>query len=146
DAEDTTTHRPLTYTTYDNLDRPIQEDLYDGDGFAPVDNGAGVPVIPTAYQNRLRARRTLAFDDQDRLFRTRTFSVDQNNGQVSTAGLTAEVWYDHRGLVVKSSEPGGLVRKTHFDGAARPDRVYLTDGAGDTSWADAMTVTAQNIV
>ena len=42
----------------------------------------------------------------------------------SANSLTTNTWYNHRGLVVKVSPPGGLVTKTIYDNAGRPTAVY----------------------
>jgi RHS repeat-associated protein len=143
-SEDTTTHRPIIYTEYNNLSQPIAQEQYDGDGITVSIGSDGVPVRPPA--NLLRARSTTEFDDQGRVFRTHTFSVDQGNGTISPTSLTTNVWYDHRGNVIKTSAPGGLVTKTQHDGAGRPNKSFTTDGAGDVTWADARTILPTNTV
>src|SRR5262249_35037479 len=102
------------------------------------------PDRPAA--NRLRAKTTTAYDDQGRVFRTDTFSVDPTNGTVSTASVSTNVWHDHRGEGIKMAQPGGLVTKDRYDGAGRQVTMYATDGLGDTTWADANTVANNNVL
>src|SRR5262249_648282 len=42
--------------------------------------------------------------------------------------------------------PGGLVDKEQYDGAGRVTRTFATDGGGDSSWADAGTVTGDAVL
>ncbi len=136
-------HRPIFYTAYDNLGRAVAAERYDGDGVA-VTVTAGVPDRPPAA--RLRALATTEYDDRGRAFRTKTHAVAPTTGAVSVAALTAETWYDERGLEVKAVTPGGPVRKTSYDGLRRVVKAFVTDGGGDTTWADAMTVTGDTVL
>src|SRR5207244_952499 len=98
-TEDSTTHRPLGYTTYDNLDQAVTEEQYDGDGVTPTDaDNDGVPDQPDA--SLMRARTTNEFDDQGRVFRTHVFGVDPSDGTVSTNSLSTNYYFDHRGQVI----------------------------------------------
>jgi RHS repeat-associated protein len=138
-GEDTATHRPITYTEYDNLDESVAQELYDGDGVPIGDaNNDGVPDKPPA--GRLRARSTSAYDDQGRVFRTQVYSVDQSTGAVSSDSLTANNFYDRRGDLIEQAEPGGTVAKYRYDGAARRTVTYATDGGSGTDWNAANTV------
>jgi YD repeat-containing protein len=143
-AEDTTTHRPISYTEYDNLNQAVAAERYDGDAVTPTVGNDGVPVKPAA--SLLRARSTSEYDDQGRVFRSHTYSVNQTTGDVSTTSLTTDTWYDRRGNTLKTSQPGGLVTKTLYDGAGRAYTSYTTDGLGDRSWVDAATVTNNNVL
>src|SRR6202023_2458042 len=42
--------------------------------------------------------------------------------------------------------PGGIVDKSTYDGAGRETVSYVTDGGGDTTWADAGNVTGDNVL
>src|SRR5258705_379487 len=83
-----------------------------------------------------RAHTTDYYDDQGRVYLEQTFSIDQTNGTISTNSLNTNSWYNHRGEVIKVSQPGGLVSKAIYDGAGRATKSYTTDGGGDTSWSD----------
>jgi RHS repeat-associated protein len=142
-SENDGTHRPITYSQYDNLDEIVSQEQYDGDGVTiTVTNG--VPDRPAA--NLLRAKATTSYDDQGRVFQTNTYSVDQSNGTVSTNSLVAGTWYGHRGNVIKSLAPGGLVTKRQYDGDGMVVAAYLTDGHGDATWADANSVANNNVL
>ncbi|MFL5245944.1 MAG: RHS repeat domain-containing protein [Gemmataceae bacterium] len=142
-TEDTATHRPIIYTTYDNLDEATQVQQFDGDGVTITSTG-GVPNAPAA--SLLRAQSKAAYDDQGRDYQTQTYSVDPTTGAVSSTAVTSNVWYDHRGNVLESSVPGGLVSKTTYDGAGREIVSYATDGASGTSWSNASSVTSDNVL
>jgi YD repeat-containing protein len=145
-TEDTTTHRPIRYSAYDNLGEVVSSEQYDGDGVSLANwtYTSGVPNRPDA--TRLRALTTTQYDDQGRTYRTNTFSVDQSSGAVSANSLTSNTWYDHRGNVIKTSAPGGLVTKTTYDGANRAIVVYTTDEVMAPSWADAFVVTSNHVL
>jgi RHS repeat-associated protein len=142
-TEDTTTHRPIFFYDRDNLGQITGTSHYDGDGVT-ITVSNGVPVKPAA--TLLREYTTTDFDDQGRVYGTHVFSVDQTNGTLSTSSLNKSTWYNHRGLVLKTLEPGGLVAKTQYDGARRVVVRYVTDGSGDTGWSSAGTATGNNVL
>jgi RHS repeat-associated protein len=145
-TEDTTTHRPISYSVYDNLGEVTTAQVYDGDGVTLVDTtpSDGVPDAPA--QSRLRAQTDIAYDEQGRAYQTKVHSVDPTTGGLSSATLTTNTWFDRRGDTVKVSQPGGLVTKSAYDGAGRQKIQYTTDGGGDTTWADALNVTGDNVL
>jgi RHS repeat-associated protein len=140
-TEDTTTHRPLIFTTYDNLDEAVEVQQYDGDGQAvsPVN-----PQPPAA--TRLRAQAVAAYDDQGRVYQTQTFDVNPATGAVSSTALTTNGYFDHRGDLIAESAPGGLWTKHLYDGAGRDVMDYTTDGASGTSWAAAASPAGDNVL
>jgi len=142
-SEDTTTHRPIIYNTLDNLNEVTQVQRYDGDGVT-ITSTNGVPNAPSA--SLLRSQTVTSYDDQGRVYKTQTYSVDPSTGSVSTNALTTQIWYDHRGEVIKKSSPGGEVDKSQFDGAGRQTVSYVGDGGGDTTWTDATNVTGDNVL
>jgi RHS repeat-associated protein len=145
-TEDTTTHRPISYSVYDNLGEVTTAQVYDGDGVTLVDTtpSDGVPDAPA--QSRLRAQTDIAYDDRGRVYQTNVHSVDPTSGGMSSATLATNTWFDHRGNVAKTSQPGGVVTKSVYDGAGRQKVQYTTDGGGDTTWADALNVTGDNVL
>src|SRR5690349_7793732 len=98
-SETDSAHRPITYYTFDNLDEVVQRDRYDGDGVSLDTIGFtnGVPNAPCA--SLLRARSTSSIDDQGRVYRSQTYSVDQSNGTVGDS-MATDTFYDHRGNAV----------------------------------------------
>ncbi len=147
--EDTSTHRPITYVTYDNLDEVTSTQRYDGDTINTVMFQNGVPQAPSA--SLLRAEAITQYDSQGRVYETDVYSVD-TSGNVSGGRLTTDNWYDHRGLLVKTAPPGGLVQKMAYDGAGRETLVSSTDALGDhgpntaQGWSDAQQVNSTNTV
>jgi hypothetical protein len=104
-SEDTTTHRPIIYNTFDNLDEITEVQQYDGDGVSITFTG-GVPNAPSA--SLLRAQTITSYDDQERVYKTQTYSVDPSTGNVSTYALTSQYYYNHRGEVIETTHPGGM--------------------------------------
>ncbi len=148
-TESAAVNRPISYADYDNLGEVVQTRVYDGDAVT-VTTTAGVPVAPAA--GLLRAQSATAYDELGRAYQTRTFGVDPATGAVSTAALTGSVWFDLRGLTLKTLAPGGLVRKTAYDSLGRAAASYATDGGGDPApgaagtWAAAGNVTGDAVL
>ncbi len=136
-TEDTTTHRPIIYYEYDNLSEVFAQSRFDGDGVT-ITSSNGVPVKPSP--NLLRAYQTTNFDEQRRAYATHVFEVDQSTGNISATSLNTLVYRNHRGLVIDTSAPGGLVTKNQYDGSGRTTIQYSSDGGGDSNWGDALNV------
>ena len=142
-SEATDVNRPLSYLDYDNLGRVTKVRVYDADGVTPTVTG-GVPVAPSA--SLLRSQTTSSYDELGRVYRAEAYSVDPASGSVGSNTLKADTWYDARGLVIKTAAPGGLVTKAAYDGAGRTTAVYLSDGGGDSGYADADDVTGDAVL
>jgi RHS repeat-associated protein len=138
-TEDSTTSRPLSVSTLDNLGEVTVQSTYDGDAVSMADaNQDGVPdALDPA---KLRAQITNSYDEQGRVYQRAVSVIDQNTGAV-VATLTTNTWYDHRGNPIKVQSPSGLVTKSQYDGADRMTLQSTTDGGGDSTWADAANVT-----
>lgn len=145
-TESTSLNRTVTYLDQDNLGQIVTREQYDGDGVSITtdSNSDGVPDRPSS--SLLRAQSKAEYDAQGRVFVAHTFAVDPAWGTVSTDSLDTKTWFDHRGQVVKTSAPGGVVTKLAYDGAGRITTRYTTDGGGDTTWADALTVTGDAVL
>jgi RHS repeat-associated protein len=142
-TESTSLNRPIFYTDYDNLNEPTAQSKYDGDNVT-ISFTSGVPDKPSS--SLLRAYSTTSYDERGRVYETNTYGVDPSSGSVSTYALHADFWYNHRGELIKSAAPGGLVTKNLYDGAGRLTTTYTTDGGSDSSWSDAGTVTGDAVL
>jgi len=141
-TESTSVNRPLRYFELDNLGRTTADLLYDGDGVTlTVTNG--VPVAPSS--TLLRAKTTTEYDERDRAFRTKQYSVD-GSGNVPGNYLKSEQWFDARGNVIKSFSPTGPTTKLQYDGPGRLMNVFVTDASDDTGYGDADDVTGDRVV
>jgi YD repeat-containing protein len=136
-------NRPIFFTTYDNLDEPLLEQRFTGDGVTESTGSDGVPMEPDP--TKLRAQTESVYDDQGRVYLSKVDNVDQTFGTVA-APLITNLWFDHRGNTIKQSAPGGLITKMQYDGAGREVVVYTTDGGGDSTWADAGNVTGDVVL
>jgi RHS repeat-associated protein len=136
-SENDGTHRPIVYTTYDNLDEAVLVQQFDGDGVA-INTLNGVPQPPSA--SLLRAQIVYSYDDQGRVFREQVYDVNPATGAVSSTALTTNDYYDHRGNQIAQSDPGGLWTKDVYDGAGRMTVEYTADGGGGTTWVAAASV------
>jgi YD repeat-containing protein len=141
-AEDDTTHRPITFTTYDNLNEDILDQQYDGDGVT-VSTVNGEPQAPSG--SLLVAQTAYSYDDQGRLYQQQIFDVNPSTGAVSPNTLTTNYYFDLRGYQIAESDAGGLWTKDVYDGAGRLVTEYTTDGGSGTNWVGASTV-ASDIV
>jgi RHS repeat-associated protein len=136
-SEDDGVNRPITVTTYDNLDEVTETQQYEGDGVTPqVVNG----VLQALKPSLLRAQEIDSYDNQGQLYRTQVYDVNPNSGAVSTHALTTNFYYDHRGNLIAESDPGGLWTKSQYDGAGRDVMDSTTDGYGGTTWSAANSV------
>jgi YD repeat-containing protein len=142
-SEDTTTHRPIMYYSLDNLGEVTQAREYDGDGLT-ISSSGGVPSPPSS--SLLRAETIFSYDDQQRIYQMQRYSINPSSGSVSTYALTTNYYYNHRGDLIEESDPGGLVTKDTYDGAARVTVQYATDGGSGTGWSNASIVTSDNVL
>ena len=142
-SEDSTTHRPIMYYTLDNLGEVTETQQFDGDGVT-ISNSGGVPSAPSS--SLLRAETVTSYDDQGRVYESQEYEVNPSSGSVSTYALTTQYWYNHRGEVIKESDPGGLVTKNSYNGAGWVTKTYTSDGGGDSSWSDAGNVTGDAVL
>ncbi len=142
-AESDGAHRPISLIAYDNLDEPVQQQTFDGDGVA-VSQSAGEVTIPSTALPT--SQKVNSYDSQGRVYRTQTFSVDPTTGVVGAA-LAGNVFYDPDGNVLAVYATGKPTTKYLYDGADRLVAKYVTDGgAADNAasplltWAAAGTV------
>ena len=142
---------PISYVDLDNLGEATASYQYDGDNVS-ITSTSGVPQPPLSSLHLLRAASTASYDEQGRVYRTKVYSVDPLTGNAASAALTSDTWYDHRGNVIKTAAPGGLVTKMVYDGAGRPTVAYQSDGGGDAAagasgnWSDAGSVSGDVVL
>ncbi|AGA25728.1 RHS repeat-associated core domain-containing protein [Singulisphaera acidiphila] len=138
-SEATDVNRPITYLTLNNLGQTIVNEVFDGDGITITDaNGDGVPDKPNSSFRR--ALSTYDYDNQGRLFLSKSYAVDQVTGTDSwIAYLFVGYWYDQRGNIIRHQVPGGLTQEIVYDGAGRKVKIYTSDGRGGSDWDDANT-------
>ena len=142
-TESTSVNRPLAYYDFDNLNNVVKVRSYDADTVTPsVTSGVPQPLSASL----LRAQTTTSYDELGRAYLSETYSVDPSSGNVGANTLKSQSWFDARGLVVKTSAPGGVVQKSAFDGAGRLTTSYMTDGGGDSAYADAANVTGDIVL
>jgi YD repeat-containing protein len=142
-SESTSLNRPISYTDYDNLGEVTKTRTYDGDAVTITSTG-GVPNAPSS--SLLRSQSTASYDELGRVYLSEVYTVDPSSGSVGSYTLKSNSWFDARGQVIKSSQPGGLVQKMAYDGAGRVTTSYTTDGGGDSGYGDADDVTGDNVL
>ena len=118
-------NRLITYFNLDNLGETAATFTYAGDGVSLNDFTNW--TLSGTDPSKLRAYNVNLFDDQGRVYQGQQFSVDPSNGTVGS-DLVSNTVFDHRGDVIASFAPGGLVTKHSFDGADRDIKDSTTDG------------------
>lgn len=136
---------PISYVEYDNLGQVVASEMYDGDTITLTNYSNGVPNRPDSKY--LRAKQTTSFDDLGRVYRTDTYGVTYTSTSATPSidTLYSKAWYNSRGQLIKSLQPGGLVTKFVFDSAGRTTNTYVTNGGGDTGYGDADDVTGDTV-
>ena len=126
----TVTTGPLNYcqqVSYDNMNRPIQVDRYNGS---------------VAAANLLGRSKTL-YDNLGRVYQTVVYAVDPTNGNVGNS-LTSNVWYDPAGNRLKDKPAGSDAwTKSAYDAIARQVWSYRGYTPTDVTenYAEAGTIT-----
>jgi RHS repeat-associated protein len=128
----------------------------DGVPDALDNNDDGIPSDPdldgngsTDATSPLRALTAMEYDEQGRGFRSTTYNVNQNSGEYSTAStstIVSEMWFDHRGNVVKSHATEQASHKMQYDGAGRLTKSFVIADTDDTTWADAMSINGDTVL
>ncbi len=134
-VESESVNRPLVRYAYDNLDQLLAATVYDGDT---------VPVSTVPATSRRRGETAFSYDEYGRVYRTDRYAANQTTGTLA-APLTDEVWFDVRGLAVKTRSADGQVLKWQYDSLGRTAAGFLTDGGGDASWLDAHGLTGDTV-
>jgi RHS repeat-associated protein len=142
-SESDGTNRPILYYSYDNLDEVTETQQYAGDGVTLSSSG-GVPQPPAAAL--LRAQEVASYDEQGRVYQTQVYDVSPTTGAVGAYTLSTNYYYDHRGDLIATSNPGGLWTKSVYDGAGRDVLDYTTDGALGINWAAAASVANDTVL
>jgi RHS repeat-associated protein len=142
-SESTSVNRPIRFMVYDNLGHVVEQRTYDGDNVTVTVSG-GLPVAPS--DSLMRAKTVTDFDERRRTYQTRVVFVSPTSGHdTASLALATNTWFDSRGNVIKVSAPGGVTRKTTFDGAGRPTLVYSVFVGAETAYADADDVTGDTV-
>jgi hypothetical protein len=145
ESESDGVNRPLTVTSYDNLNEAIETQVYNGDGVTPTIS-SGVLSLPDGTSSDLQAQTVTSFDELGQVYQTQVYSVNPTNGDVSEYALTTNYYRDGDGNVIATSAPGGLWTKDTFNGAGWQVMQYETDGGGGTSYAAASSITSDVVL
>jgi len=152
-GEDQKVQRQVMYYTRDNLGQITQVDTYDGDEVS-ISYSSGVPSAPDA--DAIRSRVAMAYDELGRAYQTSvynvTYTLDGNaDPDTATVGsgsnaLDTGYWYDSRGNLIKTSNSGGLIIKSTYDGLNRLSIQYASDGGSDSGYGDADDVSGDKVL
>jgi len=151
-------NRPLAVNVLDDRGSVTAVYQFEGSGTnMSCSDGSGIPaallsslVNPGTPAANLVGYIANYYDELGRGYQTRQYSVTidtSGNGTISsTNSLAARTFYDRRGNVIATYSPGGVVKKSVFDGAGRLLRSYVSDGATDSGWASASSLTGNNVL
>ena len=124
----------VTHYEYDNLGRTVWSKTYASDDFV-------------LEASELRAQTQTLRDDLGRVYKSRTYEVDPDNGTVGDY-LPSTTWYDARGYAVKTSTANGLFQKYEYDSLGRQVASYLgydVDEAA-TDYGAALSVDGDTVI
>ena len=110
DRHDTTTNRPITFNTLDNLGEVTQVSLYDGDGVT-INTVNGVPQPPAS--SLLQSQTDYRYDDQGRVFAS---AICDPDGTLVTSTAS---FYDANGDVIETVDGDSNYTTSTYDGAGR---------------------------
>lgn len=139
------TQRQIIFYVFDNRDKLIESQKYDGDNVTLVDSG-GDGVWDKPSSTLLRSYEKNEYDNRGRVFRNSIFSVDSTTGTISANALVTGTWYDRRNNVIKVDHPGTADDKMQHDGAGRMVKSFKTDSGGDTTWSTARDVSGDHVL
>jgi RHS repeat-associated protein len=137
-------NRPITITTYNNLNQVTQVQVYDGDG-VDIPVAADISTFQSTNASLLRAQSETYYDNLGQVYETEVDSVDPSSGSVGSA-LTSETYYDSRGHVIEQIVPNGPVTTNTYNGLGELTATYSTDGASGTSYSDASSVSGDIVL
>jgi RHS repeat-associated protein len=123
---------------------PYIGDFNGEDGVAPKITD-GELVLATNAATRLRSQMIYRYDDSGQVYQVEDYGVNQLTGVITSTPTITKGWFGIRGELVKTQSPNGLVEKTQYNGLGEPTAMYVTDGGGDTTYADALTVTGDTV-
>ncbi len=124
----------VTHYEYDNLGRTVCSKTYASDDFM-------------LEASELRAQTQTLHDDLGRVYESRTYEVDPDDGTVDDY-LPSTTWYDARGYVVKTSTAAGLFQKYEYDGLGRQVATYTSFDVDEaaTDYAAALSVDGDTVI
>ncbi len=126
----------------DNLGRATKSERYydaDDDESFPTDGTVDAG-------DRLLARSANSFDKLGRVYQTKTYAVDPDDGTVGDA-LVGNTWYDAAGRTIKQQSAGSeMFSKMVYDGLGRVTNHYVCYDTDETAYSDADDVTGDTVI
>jgi RHS repeat-associated protein len=117
----------------DNLGHVTQEQTYAG----------------TVTAANLRVQSQKVFDEKGQAYQSVRYQVDGDTdpspGHVGDS-LTTNLWFNARGLQIKSKGPNGEFNKTQYDGAGRSAATFVSFDDAESTYATASTVASDRVV
>jgi RHS repeat-associated protein len=114
--------KPNTLMVYDNLDRVVEEAVFD-DLPSPTEN------LAAADANRGRFATT-SYSQRGQVYK-QSVAIDPTLASGSRTYLETHTWFDEVGRAVGAWVPNAPMTKSAFDGLGRMKTVYATDRGGD---------------
>ena len=122
----------VAHYEYDNLARATWTKTYASDDF-------------TLAAGELRAQTNSRYDALGRVYESRVYEVDPDDGTVSNY-LPSQTWHDARGYVVKTATSNGLFQKYSYDGLGRLTVAYTSFDLDEEDYEEALDVAADTVI
>ena len=142
DAEEFSSKVTYSRVVLDNMGRVTKSERY-----YDADDDESFPTDGTVDGgDRLLARTENLYDKLGRVYRTKTYAVDPDDGTVGDA-LVSDTWRDDAGRTIKEQSGGSnAFSKTVYDGLDRVTAQYLAYDTDETAYADADDVTGDTVL
>ncbi len=124
---------PFVMYRYDNLDRVIETALYPELASVPTESSVksdASGVLPTSFSSQTRSRYSRSYYSQRGYLYRKDYKVNP-----ATAGdyyLQSNYWFDDDGNTIARWNPSSPMVITEYDAHDRPEKVFVTDRAGDS--------------
>jgi len=142
DPEEYSSKVTYSRTVLDNLGRATKSERY-----YDADDDQSFPTDGTVDSgDRLLARGERSYDKLGRVYQTKTYAVDPDDGTVGSA-LESNTWFDADGRTLKRQAGGTeLFTKMAHDGLGRVTTQYSGYDTDESSYSDADDVTGDTII
>jgi RHS repeat-associated protein len=120
---------PNRFVVYDNLDRPVEEALFETTG----SNWTNMTDIDDSARRAERGLYKKTEYSQRGLVFAQSIAIDPTVAKASMTFLASHRWFDEVGRTVGAWSPNSPGTKSTFDGLGRPETTYITNRGGDAA-------------
>jgi RHS repeat-associated protein len=133
--------------TYSRVELDNQGRVTKSERYWDADDDEDFPTDGTVDGgDRLLSRSESLYDDFGRVYRTKTYAVDPDDGSVGDA-LVGDSWFDAVGRTLKRQSAGSeAFSKMSYDGLGRVTNQYMGYDTDETTHAQAQELTGDTIL